>query len=118
MYKSHITGKTGETEAEKYLRKQGYVILDRNFLCKKGEIDIVALDKKELVFIEVKTRKNDKYGMPSEAVTKKKIEHIYKAAEFYIHVRNLKEMDARIDVIEIYYFEKEKFKINHIKQII
>ena len=62
MYEPHITGKLGEDLAVKYLQKQGYKIIERNFECRQGEIDIIALDKQEIVIIEVKTRKCLEYG--------------------------------------------------------
>ena len=60
MYVNKETGKLGEDIAVHYLKQNGYVILDRNFECRQGEIDIIALDKKEIVFIEVKTRTSNK----------------------------------------------------------
>lgn len=117
MYQKHVIGKFGEEEAKQYLEQQGYKILDRNFSCKRGEIDIIALDKKEIVFVEIKSRTNREFGLPSEAVTKKKIEHILKTAEYYLYIRNLQNEQTRIDVIEIY-IQNNKIKINHLKQVI
>lgn len=65
-------GILGEDLASNYLENIGYKIIERNFLCKQGEIDIIAKDKDEYVFIEVKTRSNRCYGRPSEAVNKLK----------------------------------------------
>ena len=79
MYTQKI-GKFGEDEAATFLKKKGYKILERNFSCKRGEIDIIALDKNEIVFIEIKARISLKYGLPSEAVTRHKLKHIYKTA--------------------------------------
>ena len=101
MYTQKV-GKFGEDEAVKYLEQKGYKILDRNFSCKRGEIDIIALDKDEIVFIEIKARISLKYGLPSEAVTKNKLKHIYKTAEYYLYTRNLINENTRIDVIEVY----------------
>lgn len=117
MYRAHELGKEGEIEAEQYLISKGYRIIEKNFSCKRGEIDIVALEKNELVFCEVKTRTSIEYGLPSEAVTKKKLEHILKTAEFYLYTRNLEKEFVRIDVIEIY-ANRQKNRINHIKQVI
>lgn len=117
MYRAQEVGKFGENNAVEYLRKKGYKILDRNFSCRRGEIDIIALDKNEIVFIEIKARVNTKYGLPSEAVTKKKLEHIYKTAEYYLHIRNLENENTRIDVIEVY-IQNNKVLINHLKQVI
>ena len=118
MYERHETGKIGEDKACEYLAKNNYIIVERNFMCKQGEIDIIACDmnKKELVFIEVKTRKNRKYGSPIDAVNEKKQKHIYWAANFYIYLHNIRYTNLRFDVIEIY-VGKYSYKINHIKQI-
>ena len=70
MYYKQETGRSGEEIASKYLERQGYEILDRNFNCNQGEIDIIAKDKNEIVFIEVKTRTDISYGEASEAVVK------------------------------------------------
>ena len=92
-------------------------ILDKNFVCRQGEIDIIALKDGEIIFIEVKTRKSLECGLPSEAVNKEKKKHIYKSAEYYLYSRNLEKEFVRIDVIEVY--EKNRnYKINHIKQAI
>ena len=117
MYERHETGKTGEDIAVKYLEQQGYKIIERNFECKQGEIDIIAQDKAELVFIEVKTRASVTYGLPKEAVNNIKKKHIYWSAEYYIYSRNLENYPIRIDVMEIYK-KHGKFWVNHIKQAI
>lgn len=110
-------GRFGEDEAEKYLKQKGYKILERNFSCKRGEIDIIALDKEEIVFIEIKARISLKYGLPSEAVTKYKLKHIYKTAEYYLYTRNLQNENTRIDVIEVY-IQNKQIIINHLKQVV
>lgn len=116
MYTQKI-GKFGEDEAVKYLEQKEYKILDRNFSCKRGEIDIIALDKDEIVFIEIKARISLKYGLPSEAVTKNKLKHIYKTAEYYLYTRNLLNENTRIDVIEVY-IKNNQVIINHLKQVV
>lgn len=116
MYTQKI-GRFGEDEAEKYLKQKGYKILERNFSCKRGEIDIIALDNDEIVFIEIKARISLKYGLPSEAVTKYKLKHIYKTAEYYLYIRNLERERVRIDVIEVY-IKNKKVIINHLKQVV
>ncbi len=117
MYQKHIIGKFGEDEAVKYLEQNGYIILDRNFRCKRGEIDIIALEKEKIVFIEIKSRTNEKYGLPADAVTTQKIKHILNTAEYYLYIRNLENIAVRIDVIEIFIYNN-KIKINHLKQVI
>ena len=117
MYLKHEIGKIGEDIATKYLANLGYKIIERNFVAKQGEIDIVAQDKKELVFIEVKTRTNNLYGKPADAVNQIKQKHLINTAKYYLYSKHLEKEFVRIDVIEVYLNEKT-FKINHIKQII
>lgn len=110
-------GKIGENLACKYLEKNHYTIIDRNFRCKQGEIDIIACDtqKKELVFFEVKTRSSLKYGRPSEAVQKTKREHIIAVAKYYYYKNKIHKIPVRFDVIEVF-LTNSNYKINHIKQ--
>lgn len=121
MYKNIQTGKVGENIATKYLINQGYHIYDRNFRCKLGEIDIIAIDKidkNELVFIEVKTRNQNHYGHPAESINCEKINHIYKVAEYFLMKHKLEKAFVRIDVIEIYEKSNNKIQINHIKNAV
>lgn len=108
----------GETIATKYLEEQGYDIIERNFSCKQGEIDIIAYESKakEYVFIEVKTRSNVHYGRPSEAVDANKQKHIWNATKYYIFSHHLENQYIRFDVIEVYK-KQNQFYINHLKQI-
>lgn len=117
MYVRHEIGKLGEDLACKYLRNQGYRIIKRNFRSKQGEIDIIAIDKNEIVFFEVKTRTNVTYGKPAEAVHQIKQKHLLKAVQYYLYSKNLEHEFVRIDVIEVY-LGKDKYRVNHIKQII
>jgi putative endonuclease len=94
-------GTLGEIIAEKFLLKQGCKILERNFTCKLGEIDIIAIDKDYIVFTEVKTRYDNFYGSPAESVTAYKQFRIYKAAQVYIMFKKLHDFNFRFDVIEI-----------------
>lgn len=117
MYKRHETGKIGEDISVKYLEQIGYMIIERNFECRQGEIDIIAKDKNKYVFIEVKTRSSVSYGKPKEAVDTTKKKHIYRSAEYYVYLKHLENEPVRIDVIEVYK-KKEKYILNHIKQAI
>lgn len=115
MYFKQETGKYGEFLAYNYLIKNNFKILDKNFTCKRGEIDIIAFSPyQELVFIEVKTRRNLKYGFPSESITKNKINHIFLSSKYYIYFNKLNNYNVRYDVIEIYLYNNT-YKINHIK---
>ena len=117
MYERHLLGKNGEKAALEYLEKQGYTILEKNFSCRQGEIDIIALDEDYIVFFEIKSRTSTEYGLPSEAVTEKKIKHILKAASYYLYKHHLENANIRIDVIEVY-VRKGNYNINHLKQIL
>lgn len=117
IHKKRELGNLGEQIAVEYLEKNRYRIIKRNFYCRQGEIDIIAKDKKEIVFIEVKTRSNISFGEPSEAVNSIKQKHIYKAAQYFLFKTNSLDMLIRFDVIEVL-IKEGKFNIKHIKQII
>ena len=111
-----LVGKKGEDIATKYLEKKGYKIIERNWhYSKNAEIDIIAEYKKEIVFIEVKTRTSSKYGTPSEAVNKIKRKHMLQTIKYYLYIRNLNDEFVRIDVIEVY-IRDNVYKVNHIKK--
>lgn len=84
MYVSHGLGRIGENIIADYITKLGYKVVERNFECNQGEIDIIAKDKEELVFIEVKTRTDISYGEASEAVTNTKKRHLINSIKYYI----------------------------------
>ena len=109
-------GNIGEQISVEYLEKNNYQILKRNFYCRQGEIDIIAKDKKEIVFIEVKTRSGIDFGLPSEAVNSIKIKHMCKAAQYFLYKSHCMNNVIRFDVIEVL-VENGKFNVNHIKQI-
>ncbi len=117
MYFRQRIGKLGEDIVCNYLENNNYKIINRNFSCRQGEIDIVAKDinKKELVFIEVKTRSNFKYGNPSEAINKEKKKHIYKASNYYIYKNKIHNVAIRLDVVEVI-IKHGKCNINHIQR--
>lgn len=108
-------GKRGEEIAVKYLRERKYAIVDRNYRCKCGEVDIIARDGKTVVFIEVKTRRNDSFGPPQLSVTNFKQRQISKAALMYLSSKKLKDVPARFDVIAICLREQEKPLVEHIE---
>lgn len=117
MYVSHELGRIGENIIADYITKLGYKVVERNFACNQGEIDIIAKDKEELVFIEVKTRTDISYGEASEAVTNTKKRHLINSIKYYIYKQKLENQPIRIDVAEVY-INKGKGKVNYIKQAI
>ena len=109
-------GVNGEDIACKYLENQGIKIVERNIRYKLGELDIVAIDKNRLCFIEVKTRKSFKYGRPSLAITPTKQSTIRALAQLYQKTHLIyKSFIPRIDVIEIVITDENKAFINYIK---
>lgn len=112
MGKNIKLGKKGEELAKKYLVSKGYNILGVNYRNSIGEIDIIAMDNNILVFIEVKTRTSLKYGYAYESVNQRKQEKIIYASMAYIKEKNIKDFQARYDIIEVYL--TPGIKINHI----
>ena len=112
----NVTGKSGEDEVTEYLKKQKYQILARNFKSKLGEIDIVAKDGDQAVFVEVKTRSSMLFGAPSEAIGYKKLLSLIKASEYYLLINNL-DQNYRIDAVEVIMVDGIVKSINQIKNI-
>ena len=95
------TGPQGEDIAVSFLEEQGYIVLARNYRQRFGEIDIVAEDAGVLVFIEVKTRKNNRYGSPFEAVDTRKQRKLSMMAQDYITRNKMEDCAARFDVVAV-----------------
>lgn len=115
MSRAHINlGKSGENIAVDLLKDCGYKILLRNYKTKLGEIDIVAKDKDTLCFIEVKTRRSDRFGLAKEAVSVLKQRQMSKAALIFLKENNLLDNKARFDVVSVMYTE-DKPKLELIK---
>jgi len=100
MVKLNTIGSKGEEIAVKFLLNKGYAILERNWRNGQKEIDIIALHKDVVVFLEVKTRANFDFGFPEEAVTKKKQRFLKQAAEAYI-AANPQYLQIQFDIISI-----------------
>ena len=96
-----MTGAKYERIAAEYLETQGYEILEKNYRCHGGEIDLVAKDGEYLVFCEVKYRKDNSSGHPLEAVDKKKQNIIVRCAQFYLMEHSLEDAAVRFDVVGI-----------------
>jgi putative endonuclease len=94
-------GKRGEEIAIRFLKKKGYRILIRNYVCKLGEMDIIAREKDTLAFIEVKTRTSTTFGPPQLAVNSTKQMQLSKVALYFLKEKKLEEVKARFDVVAI-----------------
>ena len=101
MSTSNILGAWGEKQAEKFLTQRGFSVLQRNYHSRYGEIDLIMENAEFLIFVEVKLRKNSRFGTPAEAVTVKKQERLRKTALLYLQTHATKKQ-PRFDVIEIY----------------
>lgn len=114
MAQHNRTGKTGEDLAIAYLEEKGYHILERNWHAGHKELDIIALDKKFLVFIEVKTRSRDDYEEPWQAVNDVKIRRSVQAANYYIRLKAI-DLEPRFDIISILMLPDKQVRIEHLE---
>ena len=109
-------GAYGEDLAQQYLKEQGYLILEKNFRNKLGEIDLIAQDGKTICFVEVKTRQSVEQGQPYEAINPWKIRKLTQMATFYLkHKFHTLEILSRFDVISIVQDKSKQIKIQLIK---
>lgn len=111
-------GNNGEDIACQYLKRQGYQIIARNFRIRGGEIDIVAIDKNYLVFVEIKTRSSHQFGLPIESMTPWKISFLKKTAQFYLQKIKWGDGPYRLDFVGIDFANNpERPEIELIKNI-
>ena len=94
-------GKKGEDLALRYLKKNGYHVYERNYVCKMGEVDIIAKEKDTLAFIEVKTRTSTAFGPPQLAVNAAKQMQLSKVALYFLKEKGIEDVKARFDVVAI-----------------
>ena len=99
--RNFIEGRKNEALVCKFLKDKGYKILENNYTTKLGEIDIIAKDGDVIVFVEVKYRLTDKFGMPAEAVNYTKQQKIRRVALLYLQANKLNEEEIRFDVVEV-----------------
>jgi putative endonuclease len=116
MNAKDVLGRNGEEAAVHYLEGCGFRILDRNWRCAEGEIDIVAVERCSLVVCEVKTRSGTRYGTPIEAVTRAKRRRLRKLAVCWLNAHGIRFDQVRIDVVGLLY-ESGEFSIEHIRGV-
>jgi putative endonuclease len=97
-------GHRGEELAVSKLKELKYRILERNYRCALGEIDIIAREKEVLVFVEVKTRRSQKFGHPADALHEDKQRKLSKVALTYLNQKKLSDIPARFDVVVVEFF--------------
>lgn len=101
MSKRKATGQQGEVLAAVYLSQKGYRVLERNWRCTTGELDIVAEDKATLVFVEVRTRRGQRFGRAEESITPTKQIRLIELAQAYLQEKSPAHTSWRIDVIAV-----------------
>lgn len=111
--KSNIQGLSGEKGAKNYLSNHEYLILESNWRYKKYEVDIIAKKNNTIIFVEVKTRKNNTFGEPELFVTKQKQRNIIAAANQYMIQNNL-DLEARFDIIAVIH-DNGKMTVKHLE---
>ncbi len=117
MNAKDVLGRQGEQLAASYLAEAGLTILERNWRCKHGEIDIVALDGRTLVICEVKTRSGLRFGTPIEAITRQKAWRLRKLAVAWVNAHGLIFEAIRIDVIGVLRTASGDFAVEHISGV-
>jgi putative endonuclease len=114
----HIAlGQLGESMAAEFLIAAGYLVVDRNWRCPEGEIDIVALDGRTIVVCEVKTRSSARYGAPVEAVTPGKAARLHRLALAWRRAHEVRARPMRVDVISVLRGPRGVPQIEHIKDV-
>ncbi len=112
------TGQIGEELALKFLLKKGYKLIEKNFRCSLGEIDLIVSDSdKNLIFVEVRSKTDTLFGEPFETVGIKKQRRIYRLAEYYLNHKDIEEAPCRFDVISLLLDSSGKLqKLEHIEK--
>lgn len=113
MAEHNELGKYGEELAKDFLQKNGYIILETNWIFQKAEVDIIAQKENILVAVEVKTRSSIDFGLPQDFVKPKKIQLVTKAINEYIQQKNL-DLSVRFDIVSVYK-NNNKYDLEHIE---
>jgi len=111
----YVLGKLGERFALDYLKKKKYRIVKKGYRLFGGDIDVIAYDKDILVFVEVKTRRGTRYGLPEESVNSAKQKQIRKIAQGFMTMNKLEERECRFDILALDYNDNKGFKATHFK---
>lgn len=117
MAEKDEVGRAGEQRAVEHLRSMGYRILDRNWRCPQGEIDIVATRERELVVVEVKTRRSEAYGHPLEAIDARKSARLWRLAAAWIaaHPDDARGRRLRVDAIALVGTDPASARLEHLE---
>ncbi|WP_282779650.1 YraN family protein [Phaeodactylibacter xiamenensis] len=114
MARHNDIGHAGESIAKRYLEERGYRILETNWRYRRAEVDLIAMDGKTLVFVEVKTRNTTAFGEIEDFVTRKKEDLLIAAAHAYMeHIDH--DWEIRFDIIAILYLDEQSYSVKHIE---
>ncbi len=117
MNAKDLLGRQGEQMAADYLANAGLDILERNWRCSRGEIDIVAADGRVLVICEVKTRSDVRFGTPLEAITRQKAWRLRRLAALWLVTQHVMFEEIRIDVVGVLRTAPGQFSIEHVRGV-
>ena len=117
MRAKDVLGKNGEQAAVDYLESAGLRILDRNWRCATGEIDIVAVDRQVFVVCEVKTRSGTRFGTPLEAVGRAKLRRLRKLAVAWLNAHGVRFEQVRVDIVGLVYEGTGGYTIEHLRGV-
>ncbi len=115
MRTKNAVGRYGEDLAARYLSGEGFTVLERNWRCELGEIDIVARDGNTLVVCEVKTRRGLNYGSPLESITYKKLTTLRKLAGRWLQSHQVRPAAVRIDIIAVLFDQNTPPTVDHVR---
>lgn len=109
-------GKIGEDFASTFLSKNGIDIFQRNYFTKFGEIDLIGIENKTIIFIEVRLRTKKNYGLPYESLSKSKLDRIHKSIEIFLSDNNFDNYECRFDVLSLVFNDdKQLFSVEWLK---
>lgn len=117
MHRKDILGRHGEQLAAEYLERAGFRVLERNYRCSEGELDIVAAERRILVACEVKTRSGVQYGWPIEAITADKIRRLRHLAVRWVMTHGVFFDELRVDAVGVLRSPAGEFTIEHVRGV-
>ncbi len=118
MRAKDAVGRYGEDVAVAHVLAAGWTVLDRNWRCRQGELDLVALDGSELVAVEVKTRRSQQYGHPAQAVTREKLARLRRLTALWLAAHDLHPASVRLDVIAVLVPGRGAAQVDHLVGVV
>ena len=118
MRAKDAVGRYGEDVAEAHVLGRGWQVLERNWRCRDGELDLVAMDGDELVVVEVKTRRSIAYGHPAEAVTAAKLARVRRLAALWLRAHDVHPRSVRVDVIAVLLPRAGAAQVDHLVGVV